>query len=78
MKTISQLITELQAVLAGAGDVPVLVDGIHGGYNPPGGLRIVEVSEDPERENQGCFGRFDDANALDADLPKFDAVVIER
>ncbi|MBD8019370.1 hypothetical protein [Brevibacterium gallinarum] len=79
MKTVSKLITELEAVLASAGDVPVLVYGYEEDYDAATGTKIVRVADKGEREKELHWwsGRYEDIETADPALPRFDAVVIQ-
>ena len=80
MKTISQLITELEIVKETLGDLPVLVRGYEDDYDAMTNSRIVRVADKGEREKELHWwsGRYyEDIETADPALPRFDAVVIE-
>ena len=79
MKTVSQLITELEMVKETLGDLPVLVYGYEEDYDAATGTKIVRVADkgDHEKEVHWWSGRYEDIETADPALPRFDAVVIE-
>ena len=79
MKTVSQLITELEMVKETLGDLPVLVYGYEDDYDAATGTKIVRVGDKGKREKRRCWwsGRYVDIETADRALPWFDAVVIE-
>ena len=79
MKTVSQLITELEVVKETLGDLPVLVYGYEEDYDAATGTKIVRVADKGEYEKKVRWwsGRYEDIETADPALPRFDAVVIE-
>ena len=79
MKTVSQLVTELEIVKATLGDLPVLVYGYEEDYDAITNSKIVRVADKGEREKEHRWwnGRYEDFETADPALPRFDAVVIE-
>lgn len=80
MKTISQLITELEAIKDKRGNLPVLVYGYEEDYDAITNSKIVQVADKGADEKERCWwsGRYEDIETADPALPQFDAVVIER
>lgn len=79
MKTISQLIAELEAIKGKHGDLPVLVYGYEEDYDAVVGNKFIRVADKGELEKKryGWSGRYEDIETADPALPEFDAVVIE-
>ena len=80
MKTVSQLITELEVVKETLGDLPVLVYGYEEDYDAITNSKIVRVADKgaDKKELHWWSGRYEDIKTADPALPQFDAVVIER
>lgn len=80
MKTISDVIAELEGVQQECGDLPVLVDGYEGGYEQPMSIKVVEVADRgaAAAEEQWWNGRYEDTEWSPPHRPRFDAVVIPR
>ena len=79
MKTISQLITELEAIKGKYGDLPILVYGYEEDYDAITNSKIVRVADKGEckKELHWWSGRYEGFETADRALPRFDAVVIE-
>ena len=79
MKTISELITELEATKGKYGDLPVLVCGYEEDYDAVTDSRVVRVADKGADEKKRCWwsGRYEEFQTADPALSRFDAVVIE-
>lgn len=81
MKTISDLILELEQVRYEHGDLPVLVDGYEMDLDEACSPRVVETVDQGEdyKEENWWAGRYDsEPDISDAEGPRFKAVVIPR
>ena len=79
MKTISDLILELEQVKYEQGDIPILVDGYEDDYDEPGSLFVKMVADLGENGHSWWNGRYQIAHGLaDHELPAFKALVIPR
>ena len=78
MKTISDLILELEQVRHEQGDIPILVDGYEDDYDEPGNLFVKMVADLGENRNSWWNGRYKGAEFTDHALPAFNALVIPR
>ena len=78
MKTISDLILELEQVRYEQGDIPVLVDGYEDDYDEPGRLFVKMVADLGENGHSWWNGRYQGAEFADHELPAFNALVIPR
>lgn len=74
MKTVSQLITELEAIKDKHGDLPVLVYGYEDDYDAATDTKIVRVADkgDHEKELHWWSGRYETFETADPALPRFD------
>ena len=78
MKTISELILELEQVKCEQGDIPVLVDGYEDDYDEPGRMFVLMVADLGEFRGSWWNGRYQSAEFADHELPIFNALVIPR
>src|SRR5699024_1757669 len=80
MKTISDLILELEQVRYEQGDIPVLVDGYEDDYDAPGSMFVLMVADmgKDEKAHSWWNGRYQSAEFVDQELPIFNALVIPR
>ena len=81
MKTITDLIQELEFIRVGHGDLPVLVDGYEMDYDAACKPKVVKtVDHGAEyKEDHWWAGRYDaDPDISDVEGPRFNAVVIPR
>lgn len=84
MKTITDLIQELEQIRYEHGDLPVLVDGYEDDFDAPNSTfttQVVDRGED-HKSHTWWNGRYEDAEFADAEpgevLRPFKAVVIPR
>lgn len=81
MKTITDLIRDLEFIKVGHGDLPVLVDGYEMDFDAACAPRVVKtVDQGADYKNDNWWaGRYDgEPDISDAEGPRFNAVVIPR